>query len=115
MVGVDAAQGFLVMVQHQTPEFRQVVLPKLKTNVDAGQADAGVYAMVYDRTRRDQGKKQLYGEQLECSQGQSLREAPIESEAAVDMRRAQLGLIRVEMYARLVRLHTPEVCGPASR
>ena len=85
MVGVDAAKGFLLMVQHQAPELRQAVLPKLKSNVDAGQGDAGTYAMVYDRTQRDGGKKQLYGEQLECSPGRSLTEAPIDDEARVNM------------------------------
>jgi hypothetical protein len=111
MAGVEAAKGFLVMVQHQAPEFRQTVLPKLKSNVDAGQGHAGTYAMVYDRTQRDQGKKQLYGEQLECSPGKSLSEAPIDDEATVDMRRAQLGLFRMQLYARLVQLHSPDVCG----
>jgi hypothetical protein len=115
MVGVDAAKGFLLMVQHQAPELRQAVLPMLKSNVDAGQGDAGIYAMVYDRTQRDGGKKQLYGEQLECLPGRPLSEAPIEDEATVNMRRAQLGLLRIELYARLVRLHSPDMCGSGPR
>ncbi len=56
MAGVEAAKDFADMLQHQSPEFRQAVLPKLKLNVDAVQANAGTYAMVYDRTQRDQGK-----------------------------------------------------------
>jgi hypothetical protein len=115
MVGVDAAKGFLLMVQHQAPALRQAVLPKLKSNVDAGQGDGGTYAMVYDRTQRDGGKKQFYGEQLECSPGRSLSEAPIDDESAVNMRRAQLGLFRMEIYARLVQLHSPDICGSGSR
>ena len=115
MVGLDAAKGFLLMVQHQAPELRQAVLPKLKSNVDAGQGDAGTYAMVYDRTQRDGGKKQLYGVQLECSPGRSLTEAPIDDEATVNMRRAQLGLLRMELYGRLVRLHSPDMCRSGSR
>ena len=90
------------------------VLPKLKSNVDAGQGDAGTYAMVYDRTQRDGGKKQLYGEQLECSPGRSLTEAPVDDEATVNMRRAKLGLLRMELHARLVRLHSPDICGSGS-
>jgi hypothetical protein len=113
MVGVQAAKGFVVMVQHQPAEFRQAVLPKLKANVDAGQADPADYAMVYDRTQRDQGKNQLYGEQLECATGKTLDEAQIDDGATVNKRRAELGLIRVELYARLVRLHSPDMCGAA--
>lgn len=115
MVGVEAAKGFIVMVQHQGPEFRTAVLPKLKANVDAGQADPQNYAMVYDGTRRDNKQNQLYGEALECTPGKGLEEAPMDDEANVNRRRAELGMMRVELYARLVRLMSPDVCasGPA--
>src|SRR5471030_1633517 len=114
MVGVQATKDFVVMVQHQPAEFRREVLPKLKAKVDGGQADPGAYAMVYDRAQRDQGKNQLYGEQLECASGKALKEAPIDDEANVNIRRAELGLIRVELYARLFRLHSPAMCGPVT-
>jgi hypothetical protein len=115
MVGIQAAKDFVVMVQHQSADFRSAVLPKLKANVDAGQAEAGAYAMVYDRTQRDQGRNQLYGEQLECASGKALEEAPMDDQANVNMRRAQLGLMRVELHARrLVRLSSPAVCGPVT-
>jgi hypothetical protein len=113
-VGVQAAKGFVVMVQHQPAEFRRQVLPKLKANVDGGQADPGYYAMVYDRAQRDQGKNQLYGEQLECTSGKALQEAPTDDEANVNIRRAELGLMRVELYARLARLQAPAWCGPVT-
>ena len=90
------------------------MLPKLKLNVDAGQANAGTYALVYDRTQRDQGKKQLDGEQLECLPGHTLIEAPIQDEATVNMRRAEFGLFRVDLYARLVKLLSPDMCGSDS-
>src|SRR5262249_13063665 len=62
MVGTEAASQFVTMIQHQSSAFRRKVLPKLKANVDAGQGDQGAFAMVYDRSRRDAGKKQRYGE-----------------------------------------------------
>ena len=111
MVGVQAAKDFVAMVQHQPPAFRLAVLPKLKANVDAGQGEPGSYAMVYDRTQRDQGRNQLYGEQLECASGKALEVAPIDDEANVNIRRAELGLMRLELYARLVRLYSPGICG----
>ena len=114
MVGVQAAKGFVVMVQHQPAEFRRAVMPKLKANVDAGQADPAYYAMVYDRTQRDQDKNQLYGQQLECATGKTLDLAPINDVASVNKRRAELGLMRVELYARVVRLRSPDMCGAAS-
>jgi len=115
MVGVQAAKDFIVMVQHQSPELRKAVLPKLRANVDAGQADPAVYALVYDRTQRDLGKNQLYGEQLECATGKPLALAPIDDEANVNRRRAESGLMRVELYARIVRLGSPDMCGSVER
>ena len=111
MVGVQAAKDFVVMVQHQPPAFRRAVLPKLKANVDAGQAEPGSYATVYDRSQRDQGKNQLYGQQLECAAGKAFEVAPIDDAATVNVRRAELGLMRLELYARVVRLNSPDACG----
>jgi hypothetical protein len=113
MVGVEAAKNFVVMVQHQSPEFRLAVLPKLKANVDAGQADPATFAMVFDRTQRDRGRNQLYGQQLECAAGKLLDVAPLDDATNVNLRRAELGLIRVELYARLVRQYSPDMCGSA--
>jgi hypothetical protein len=115
MVGVEATSSFVTMVQHQSPEFRSQVLPKLKANVDAGQADPGLYAMVYDRSAGDAGRPQLYGENLECNgESPTLHEAPIEDEEHVNLRRARLGLMRVELYARMVIELSPAVCAAAA-
>ncbi|HEV8393508.1 MAG TPA: DUF6624 domain-containing protein [Vicinamibacterales bacterium] len=111
MVGIEAAKGFIVMVQHQPAAFRTAVLPKLKANVDAGQADASTFAMVYDRSQRDQGRNQLYGQQLECAADKTLKLAPLDDAAHVDMRRAQLGLMRIDIYEPLVRQGSPDLCG----
>jgi hypothetical protein len=111
MVGVEAASMFVAMVQHQSAELRRQVLPKLKANVDAGQADAGDYAMVYDRSSREAGRKQLYGQNLECDAGSpALHETPIEHEEDVDARRARIGLLRLELYARMVSELSPGLC-----
>ena len=113
MVGVEAASSFVIMVQHQSPEFRRRVLPKLKANVEAGQADSGYYAMVYDRSSREAGRKQLYGENLECNkENPTLHETPIEDEEHVNVRRARVGLMRVDLYARMVIELSPSVCPP---
>ena len=110
MVGIQATHDFIVMVQHQPPALRAAVLPKLKASVDAGQGDPATYAMVYDRTQRDQGRNQWYGQQLECV-GNALEVAPIDDAANVNLRRADLGLMRLELYVRLVRQQSPDVCG----
>ena len=113
MVGPQATGDFVLMIQHQPPQFREQVLPKLKALVSAGQADPGSYALVYDLSQRDAGKKQLYGERLECKAGETMHEAPIEDEPHVNQRRAELGLMRVELYASLVAEMMPQFCPPA--
>jgi hypothetical protein len=111
LVGPDAASHFAIMIQHQAPGFRAKVLPKLKANVDAGQADASVYAMMYDRAARDAGRDQLYGENLECgSDNPTLHESPIDDPTNVNSRRAAMGLIRIEPYVRLVVEKSPALC-----
>ncbi len=118
MVGTQAAADFITMVQHQSPEFRRRVLPKLKANVDAGQADPGSYAMVFDRLQTDEGKKQVYGENLTCDlEHRKLHIGLIEDEDNVDKRRAAIGLMRLALYAQLVVGMTPNVCpaGPEEK
>jgi hypothetical protein len=39
-----------------------------------------------------------------------LHETAIEDEPHVNMRRAQIGLFRLDLYVRLVREHSPDVC-----
>ena len=115
MVGPDAAGEFVVMIQHQPARFRAEVLPKLKANVEAGQADPESYALVYDRSLRDAGKPQFYGEQLECNSGEKMHEAPIDDAAHVNQRRAELGLIRVELYAQIAAEMMPQFCSQPQR
>ena len=105
---------FVVMVQHQSPEFRRAVLPKLEANVAAGQADAADYAMVYDRASRDAGREQRYGQNLECdAENPALHVTRIEDETHVDARRARIGLVRLALYVRMVRELSPALCAGA--
>jgi hypothetical protein len=117
-VGPQAAADFVTMIQHQSPELRKKVLPKLKANVDAGQADPGSYAMVLDRSRTDAGRKQIYGENLTCDKEHpKLHSGPIEDEYHVNQRRAAIGLMRLELYVQLVVAMSPNVCsaGPEAK
>lgn len=98
MVRPEAASHFVVMIQHQSPDFRQRALPKLKANVEAGQADPGSYAMMLDRSRSDEGKKQTYGETSICDHNHpTLHTGPIEDEDRVNERRSAIGLVRLAL------------------
>lgn len=114
LVGPTAAGHFVIMIQHQPPEFRERVLPSLKANVDAGQADPDGFAKVYDRSQRDLGRKQYYGEDMVCAAGESLHSSPIEDAAHVNQRRAELGLLRIEVLVPMAREAMPQFCPPAN-
>jgi hypothetical protein len=103
-VGPEAASQFAIMIQHQLPDFRRKVLPKLKANVDAGQGDPGVYVMMYDRAATDEGRPQRYGENFTCdSEHPEMHPYPIEDEAHVDERRAALGKVRLALQTQIIR------------
>jgi len=102
-VGPEASSQFAIMIQHQPPDFRRKVLPKLKANVDAGQGDAGVYAMMYDRAATDEGRSQRYGENFTCDpEHPEMHPYPIEDEAHVDDRRAALGKVRLALQKQII-------------
>jgi hypothetical protein len=112
MVGPHAAAGFATMIQHQSPEFRKKILPGLKANVDAGEADPGSFATVFDRSQTDAGGKQRYGQNLTCdTEHQEMRTGPIEDSDHVDERRAAIGLMRLGLYAQMVVAMSPNMCG----
>jgi hypothetical protein len=113
LVGPEAADDFVTMIQHQPARFRTRVLPQLEANVAAGQADPAAYALVYDRAQRDLGKKQLYGTQFECQAGEKLHLAPTLDKTHVNERRARLGHMRVELYAQVLAETAPQFCPPA--
>jgi len=78
-------------------------------------ADPTQYANLYDRSQRDAGRVQLYGQNLECSpQSPTLHRGPIEDEANVNVRRATIGLVRLELYERVVIDTTSLTCGSAA-
>jgi hypothetical protein len=113
MVGPEAAGHFVIMIQHQSPQMRDLVLPALRAGVEAGQADPESYALVYDLSQLDKGKKQRFGERLVCQSGK-LHEAPIEDEEHVNQRRAEIGLMRIELYSYLVARIMPQMCSAPS-
>ncbi len=106
-VGPEAARQFVIMVQHQPPELRRAVLPNLRENVDRGEADPGDFTMMFDRAQVDDGKMQRYGANFACQPDGTLGPSPIDDAEHVDVRRAELGLLPMRLYARLLRQSMP--------
>jgi hypothetical protein len=84
------------------------VLPKLKANVDIGQADRSIYASLFDRVQTDEKKPQLYGMNFVCTPQGKLEPSPIEDIAHLDQRRAEMGLVPMRLYTKLVVENSPQ-------
>jgi hypothetical protein len=107
-VGPEAARQFVVMVQHQPPDLRRAVLPKLRDNVDRGEADPADYAMMFDRAQVDGGKLQRYGANFSCQPDGTMAPSPIEDVEHLDARRAEIGLLPMRLYTKLLAQSMPK-------
>jgi hypothetical protein len=107
-VGAEAARQFVAIVQHQSADLRRAVLPRLRENVDRGEADPAEYAMMFDRARVDDGKPQRYGANFECRPDATMAPSPIEDLAHLDARRAEIGLLPMRLYAKLLVRSMPK-------
>ncbi len=104
LVGEDAANAAWLLVQHADSdrEFQTKALDLLKPAVKAGEATGQQLAYLTDRVLVGQGKPQLYGTQFQ-GRGPTAEPAPIEDEANVDKRRAEIGLGPLAEYAKQIR------------
>jgi hypothetical protein len=106
LVGDKAAQAAFLIVQHAELAYQEKYLPILKDAVSKKEARPSEVAMLEDRVLMRQGKSQIYGTQLvsDASSGGKLQLHPIEDEANVDRRRADVGLPPLREYLKLFGL-----------
>jgi hypothetical protein len=101
LVGVQAANAAWLLVQHadQDRAFQKKCLPLLEAAVKKGEATGQQLAYLTDRVLCGEGKKQRYGTQLK-QEGDKMVPQPIEDEANVDKRRAEIGLQPLAEYIK---------------
>lgn len=104
LVGEQGAQAAWLLVQHAAADvpFQRHCLDLLTTAFEKGDVSASDVAYLTDRVRVLEGKPQRYGTQFGTFDGE-LRPFPIEQEAEVDQRRAQMGLEPLAVYAERMR------------
>ena len=101
IAGKDGSNAAWLVVQHASLETQQRYLPLMQAAVDAGDAAPGELALLIDRIRVRTDQPQLYGSQVRRNEGTGALEFfPIENEATVDARRAEMGLESLADYAR---------------
>lgn len=101
LVGEDGALAAWVLIQHAdfNIDLQKRGLAMMTAAVEADDADPSDLAYLIDRVLVAEGRPQLYGTQLGVdADGEVAPRTPIEDEANVDRRRAEMGLGPLEAY-----------------
>jgi hypothetical protein len=105
LVGWDGTEAAFYLVQHADHKFQKQLLPLMQRKYKAGNISGPNYALFLDRVLVGDGKPQVYGSTalpLDQWKGGDVL-YPIEDEAEVDKRRAEVGLSSLAEYRRFLR------------
>lgn len=100
LAGKDAARNYWLLVQHQTAEIQQRMLPALESAAKKGAASMTDYAYLYDRVQVGLGKPQHWGTQAKCVKGKPVL-SPVDDPDGLDARRRELFMLPEQAYLRL--------------
>ena len=107
-VGRKGNQALFLVIDHSNPETRKKYLPIMKEASERGKAVPGEVAMLEDQVLLDDGKSQRYGSQVKYNNESKTYELyPVEDEAGVDERRADMGLAPLGDYLRQYGIQYP--------
>src|SRR5262245_3893978 len=99
--GDEASGVAFLVVQHADIDYQKKYLTLIKDAASQREARQSDLAMLEDRIRTRESKKQLYGTQLRLNQKTQLMELyPIEDEENVDARRMAVGLEPLAQYVK---------------
>src|SRR5262249_3863870 len=112
LVGRDGSEAAFLLVQHADSAFQKQMLPLVEKAYKTGGLSGQSYALLLDRVPVGDGKPQVYGTQakrFEEWKGQEPVLEPIEDEANLDKRRAEVGLPPIAEYKEmLMRMYFPQ-------
>ena len=99
-MGEDGANAAWLLVQHADADsqFQRKCLD-LMAKLPKGEVSQVQFGFLTDRVLLAEGKKQIYGTQFHAVDGK-LQPRPLEDEANVDKRRADIGLRPLADYAK---------------
>lgn len=101
-VGADGVAAAFLLLQHASDTAWQArVLPVLQAAVRQHEVTGQDFALFSDRVAMHRGAAQHYGTQAEVRDGRVVFH-PIADSSTVDARRAQLGLMPLREYAKLL-------------
>ena len=106
LVGVDGTEAAFLLVQHAEHAFQKEMLPMVEAAYRQKKLQGQDYALLLDRVLVGEGKPQVYGTQtkrFDQWKGHEPVFEPIEDEANVDKRRAEVGLPSLAEYRSMLK------------
>jgi hypothetical protein len=106
LVGEDGTEAAFLLVQHADHDFQKEMLPLVRDAYIAKKLSGQDYALLLDRVLVRDGKPQIYGTQAKGVDKWNGNEPvfdPIEDEANVDRRRAEVGLPPMAEYVKALK------------
>src|SRR5580765_5883849 len=103
VVGQDGTEAAFLLVQHADLAFQKEMLPLVEESYKSGKLSGQSYALLLDRVLVGEGKPQVYGTQVKEWKDKEPVLQPIEDEANVDKRRAEVGLFPLSEYRELLK------------
>ena len=112
LVGWDGSEAAFLLVQHADRLTQKQLLPLMQNAYRTGNLSGPNYALFIDRVLMNEGRPQIYGSQLRPFDQWVAGEPvfyPIEDEANVDKRRAEVGLPPLAEYREsMKRMYHPD-------
>jgi len=112
LIGRDGTDAFFLLAQHADPAFQKKVLPLVQKAYRGSVLTGQNYALFTDRVLVQSGKPQIYGTAAKPFNQWNGKEPvfePIENEANVDRRRAEVGLMPLSEYREFLKqLYFPQ-------
>jgi hypothetical protein len=110
LVGWDGTEAAFLVVQHSPHSFQKELLPLMQKEFRTGHLSGPNFALFLDRVLAEDGRPQVYGSRAKGfnRDGEPIL-YPIEDEANVDKRRAEVGLSSLAEYREMMkRLYHPQ-------
>lgn len=103
-VGGQASNTIFLVIQHSDQKTQEKYLPLMRDAVKSKKARADSLALLEDRVLMGQGKKQIYGSQIQADKDGNLHVYAIDDPDHVDQRREAMGLPPMSEYAKHFKL-----------
>lgn len=98
IIGKEGNTTLFLVIQHADLKTQEKYMPMMREAVKKHQASGAAFAMLEDRIALREGRKQIYGSQIETGTDGIMSLSPLEDPDNVDKRREEVGLGPIAEY-----------------